>query len=90
MSEPHQSPGSTRPIRPWPKTWFQLFYQPRNRQYRIKVSKALEKPKTRPPVSFPPNYCSSLIEHHKIKSFQQRRSVKAFSGKDTSETWWWS
>jgi hypothetical protein len=38
----------------------------------------LERPKTQLPVNFRPNYCSSLIEHHEIKSFQQQRSVKTF------------
>jgi hypothetical protein len=41
-----------------------------------KVINPLEKPKTQLPVNFTPNYCSFLIEHHKIKSFQQQRSVK--------------
>jgi hypothetical protein len=52
-----------------------------------KVANPLEKPKIQFPVNFPLNYCSSLIEHYKIKGFQQQRSVRAFSQKDTSETW---
>jgi hypothetical protein len=34
---------------------------------RVKVVNPLEKPKTQLPVNFPPNYCSSLIEHHNIR-----------------------
>jgi hypothetical protein len=34
-----------------------------------KVVNPLEKPKTQSPVNFPPNYCNSRVEHHKIKSF---------------------
>jgi hypothetical protein len=59
----------------------------RTRIFQVKGVNRLEKPKTQLPVNFPPNYCSSLIEQHKIKSFQEQRSVKAFYQKDTSEIW---
>jgi hypothetical protein len=49
-----------------------------NRADFLKVVNPLGKPKTQLPVNFLPNYCSSLIEHHTIKSFQEQRSVKTF------------